>query len=227
MNQLPAEFQMYQVGKERGGVAPLFISQHEGVPFSFEMHDEVNAQKTLEVGVETMDTIEIVKFYNDPKNVAVHRITKKLFSYHPEILAEYERWKAGKASNITDLREWKAISPAEVGSCFRAGFMCVEQIVDASEERLHALGPDWKVIHTKAKAHKAKKEGIAESAKASTLVIELREEMRKRDEVHEAQMKSLMETFNAARSEPAIINDPSSVKKRGRPARELGEVEAA
>lgn len=171
--QIPTQ---YNIGN---GVATpkAYAGHNQRSNYYFYTIEEVNRKKSDEAGYEVRDTIEICEFKNDAKCSAAHRIDASLFEMHPEILADYQRWKQGKVSDITEVRQWDAISVGEMGTLIACGFYSVEQIVSSSDQELMVLGLAWKDIKMKADQHMKKKirerQGIAEKEELSAMQAEL------------------------------------------------------
>lgn len=214
---IPSQFVQPQLGAINNGVAPTFISQTGGTPFEFKVIKQHSPKKSEELGYEFLEDVEIVLFYIDDKTVCSRRIDKTFWQDHPEILPEYERWKAGKSANMTDLREWTAVSHSEIASLFRAGFICVEQILEASDERLMAIGPDWKEVKRKAEQHlKAKTEKV-EAGKYAEELSALKLE-RERDRAEAAELRAFMEEMKRElEAAKAPSGKPQRLKKDGTP----------
>lgn len=176
-------FQIPTAYSVQDGVAvPKSYQGHtKGANYRFYTIEEVNWLKSKEAGYEVKDIIEVCEFKNDSKCSPAHRIDASLFSMHPEILADYHKWKNGVASGITDIKDWDAINTVEMGLLISRGFSSVEHIVATSDQELLTLGLGWKDIKIKAQQHMKKKQmdrdGIAEKAELS----EMQKELAKRD----------------------------------------------
>jgi len=152
---IPTQYGNYA---NNGNVAAAYVGTAKGQAFRFFTARIHNVKKSEESGIETHDVIEFVQFQNDKYCSPTHRIDASLFKLHPEILADYKRWKDGKDSKITTILDWETITHSEKGILIASGFETVEQIADSPDERVMAIGPEWKNIKSKALQHiKAKK----------------------------------------------------------------------
>jgi hypothetical protein len=176
-------FQIPTAYNVAGGIAtPKAYAGTSGkASFYFYTIEQVNRKRSDELGYECKDTIEIVEFKNDSKCSPAHPIDAATFEMHPEILGDYQRWKQGKESDITEVRNWEAVGVGEIGMLIAAGFYSVEQVVATPDNELMVLGLAWKDIKMKAEQHmKAKlrvRQGLADKAEMS----DLQKELAKRD----------------------------------------------
>jgi hypothetical protein len=223
MREVPENFIIpTQYGQANNGVANVnaYSGQAAGRPFKFDVIKVRNAKLSEERGLEVEDSVEIVEFINDEKSSCALRIDPSLFQSHPEILADYEKWKSGKQSGITDVKEWTAISHVELGMLIARGFQSVEQIFESPDEKLQTLGLIWKDIKNKAKLHmntKNKERGIiSETEEFTNLKIEA-EASRARSEQMEAEMIKMREQLEALMAgktpepaKPVVTKKPAS-----------------
>jgi hypothetical protein len=167
----PEGFVMPQLGEIVNGVASTYIAQNQGKSFRFETVRELNQMKSEQAGVELFDDVDVVIFFKDKYEACSLRCDRHTFSDHPYIIAEYNRWKAGQKSNVTDVRSWKAITEHELVMLLRSGFLTVEQVNGASDDQLMMLGLGWEDIKLKAARHmKSKEDKVDLSAYAEQLV---------------------------------------------------------
>ncbi len=179
MREIPEGFIIpKQYGAVNQGVAN--VSTYSGVaagrPFEFKVIKQRNAKKSMELGYEVDDEIEVVEFLNDEKCTYCPRIDADLFANHPEILPEYTKWKTGVESGITEIKDWDGLSWGEMGTLIARGFRSVEQIESATEVQLQTIGLNWKDIKRKADLHMATKRRargeIQETEQVSNLILE-------------------------------------------------------
>lgn len=205
--QLPQEYNL--LGK--GVAVPKSYSGHnKGSNYTFYTIEQVNNRRSKELGYEVTDTVEIVEFKNDAKCSAAHRIDASLFEMHPEILGDYERWKKGKESDVTEVRTWDAISVGEAGRLISCGFTTVEQIVATPDQELMVIGLIWKDIKLKAEQH-MKKKLMKEQAKLEKDQMSLmQQELAKRD-AELAELRALILGKNEVKPVEIILPDSAIV----------------
>ncbi len=181
---IPTQYGNYA---NNGNVAAAYVGSAKGQSFRFFTAKIHNQRRSDETGIEAHDVIEFVQFVNDKYCSPAHRIDASLFKIHPEILSDYKRWKDGKDSKITTILDWDTISYSEKGMLIASGFDTVEQLCESPDERLMAVGPEWKNIKAKALQHvKAKKLEAGEQEiqnEFQKMGAELTEQKRKNDEL--------------------------------------------
>lgn len=208
--QVPSEF---NIGN---GVATpkAYAGHNQRSNYYFYTIEEVNRKKSDEAGFEVKDVTEICEFKNDAKCSPAHRIDASLFEMHPEILADYQRWKQGKVSDVTEVRNWDALSVGEMGNLIATGFYSVEQVASSSDTELMVLGLGWKDVKMKADQHMKKKmrdrQGIQENLELS----QMQKELAVRDE-QLAELRAMVEAL--APKQPkvtleAVIADEEAVE---------------
>lgn len=170
-------FQTPKLGEQLSdGVFGTYTGTDKGCVFKFITVDILNQKETDRRKVETFDKVDCVEYASDTKTRHTARIDASLLKLHPELYSHYQKWKEGKKQDVTDIREWNGISHNEMISCIRAGFFFVEQLSESPDERLYALGSDWKEVKRKADifvaTKKAKKEGQATADKFSAIESE-------------------------------------------------------
>jgi hypothetical protein len=175
--QIPTD---YEVGN---GVATpkAYAGHNKKSQYFFYTIEEYNKKKSDEAGHEIKDVIEICEFKNDSKCSPAHRIDASLFSLHPEILQDYQRWKQGKVSDITEVRNWTALTVGEMGNCIACGYYSVEQIAASTDTELMILGLGWKDIKIKAAQHMKKKDMARRGEAEKTELTHMQTELAKRD----------------------------------------------
>lgn len=142
---------MPRLGNQLGdGVFNTYSGMEKGTVFKFFTKKELNQKKTIEAGTEQHDNVDFVEYANDYKTRYCARVDQHTLRDHPDLYPHYQKWKEGRKNDLTDIREWNTISPAEMVTCMNAGFFFVEQIVEAPEDRLYALGSGWKELKQKA-----------------------------------------------------------------------------
>lgn len=166
-----------------------YTGMANGQPFRFFTQEEYNALKSEQLGYEVKETTEFCEFLVDAKNKYCPRIDRHLFTQHPEILAEYQRWKEGKKSNITDIKDWGVLSHGEIGQLIVAGFYTVEQLADANDEKAMMIGTNYKDLMNKAKLHVEAKNRSAKKDSSESEALELKKALAEKD----AQIAQLME----------------------------------
>lgn len=160
----------------------VYFGARAGLRFRFYTQEEHNLLKSEQLGYEYREPVEFCEFTIDSKNKYCPKIDVHLFNKHPEILQDYQAWKKGVESGVTLIKDWDIITPGEKGQLFMAGFDTVESIEQASEEKLYAIGTNWKDVKRKADHHIAakSKEDLTEQAiKAKqelTAVLEAKDE---------------------------------------------------
>jgi len=224
------QFQVPTAYNMRDGIAtPKAYAGTSGkAAFYFYTIEQINRKKSDELKYEVKDTIEIVEFKNDSKCSAAHPIDASTFQMHPEILADYQRWKQGKESDVTEIRNWDAIGIGEIGMLIASGFYSVEQIVATPDNELMVLGLMWKDIKMKADQHMKKKirerQGIAEKEELSAMQAELAKrdkelaELRARVEAIETkEEKVILEAVEEVKAEEVVLPDLAIEKpKKGK-----------
>lgn len=158
-------------------------------PFRFFTQEEYNPLKSEQLGYECKETVEFCEFLVDTKNKYCPRIDKHLFTQHPEILSEYQRWKEGKKSNVTEVKDWEVLSHGEMGQLIVAGFYTVEQIANAQEDQAMLIGTNWKDLQVKAQLHVKAKNKEQNKEQANQEFMELKQALAEKD----AQIQQLME----------------------------------
>jgi hypothetical protein len=217
---LPEQFVMPSLGNviPQNGQA-VYVSQHQGSPFAFNTVKVYNAQKSLELGYEYEDEVDVVTFLVDNNNAtkatAVHRCDRNTFREHPEVMADYKRWKDGQKANVTDIRNWKAASYDEIGNCIRSGFMFVEQIAEAPEENLMILGSNYKEIRQKALMHTKAKSDEKDVGKYAELIVDLKRE-REEDKKVAQELRELCQSLRKELEQSKTVSEETK-KQRGRP----------
>ncbi len=159
------------------GSAKAYVGLANGQPFRFFQEDILSLKKSEEAGYEVYEKKDMVEFLLDAKSKNALRCDPHTFLAHPEILADYRKWKEGKISNFTDIQEWAAISHGEMGMIIAAGFSTVEQIAEATKERIDELGVYGEAIRRKAEQHvNSKKKAIRQEDQTNEL-IELKKQL--------------------------------------------------
>ena len=187
---IPSNFSAVNMQQSAGRV---FVgTTSSGQPFRFFTQEEHNKRLSEELGYEKKELIEYVEFVLDSKNKYCARIDKNIFQQHPEILADYSRWKAGKESNVTEVKDWEVLTHGEMGMLIVAGFTTVEQIFASSDDKLMMIGTNWKDVKIKAEHHIKAKEKQANGHIAVTEMKELKDALAEKDN----QIAKLMEIAN-------------------------------
>lgn len=215
--QIPTAYSM------ASGVATpkAYAGQNQKSQYFFYTIEEVNRLKSDKAGYEVKETVEIVEFKNDSKCSPAHRIDASLFSMHPEILSEYQRWKQGKVSDLTEIRSWDALTVGEMGTLIACGFYSVEQVAASTDQELMILGLGWKDIKIKADQHMKKKmrerQGLAEKAELS----EVQQELAKRDAQIE-EMRAMILALQPKEAKVTLEEDTEAEIKEDKPKKKAG-----
>lgn len=211
--QIPTQYNSV-AGNSAVMTASVYTGMVKGQPFRFYQIEVLNAKKSTENRYETKDKIDMVEFYVDTKNKYAHRIDPQIFREHPEILADYSRWKEGRQSDVTEVKDWDAISYSEMGMLIAAGFHTVEQIVAADKERLMMIGTHWEDTLLKAKQHMESKH----RAKRKDAAEEEAEELKASLAVSKAQIQDLammLEEYKKQLAASPVIQKNKKRKKAG------------
>lgn len=207
-------FQMPRLGNQLGdGVFNTYAGTDKGTLFKFFTKKVTNLKKSLKAEKEVEDDVDFVEYANDIRTRYHARINSHLFRDHPELYAHYQKWKEGKKADVSDIREWQALSHGETIKCMQAGFFYVEQIHEDTEDRLYSLGTDWKEIKKKADLFIATK--IEKRAGGSTA------EKFQKVEAENLSLKEAMADMQKQLAELAQARAASEAPRgRGRPRKE-------
>lgn len=211
MSNISEYFQMPRMGEQLAdGVNSTYAGTDKGCLFRFLTVKVLNVKETEKAGIEVFDDVDCVEYASDTKTRHCPPIDKQLLKTHPELYSHYQKWKEGKKNDVSDIREWSSISHNELVTCMRGGFFFIEQLAEASEERLYALGSDWKEIKRKADifvaTKKAKKEGAATAEKFNSIE---RENLSLKEALAQMQAQVALLAQNQAQG--------AAPKQRGRP----------
>jgi len=205
-------FQMPRLGNALGdGVFNTYAGTERGTVFKFFTQKVHNLKKSEQAGKEIEDDVDFVEYINDHKTRYHARIDSHLFKEHPELYSHYQKWKEGKKADVSDIREWSAISHGEMIKCIQAGFFYVEQIGEATEDRLYSLGSDWREIKKKADLFLATKKEKREGGSTS--------EKFKKVEAENLSLKAAIEEMQRQIAELSRAKSEAP-RPRGRPRKE-------
>lgn len=184
------------------GATKAYVGISNGQPFRFFQDKVLNAKKSEEAGFEIYDDVDLIEFILDSKCKNVLRCDRHTWVAHPEVLADYRKWKEGKVSNLTDIESWTAISHAELGMLIACGFSTVEQIVEADQEKIDMLGLSGSQLRKKAEQHVNSKKREVNKDSANEEILTLKNELKAKDsEVKE--LSNMMEEFKKQLAEIA------------------------
>jgi hypothetical protein len=209
MSEISEYFQVPRIGNQLGdGVFNTYAGTEKGVVFKFFTQKILNQKLSEKAGKEVEENVDFVEYFNDIRTHYHARVDSHLFRDHPELYSHYQKWKEGKKADVSDVREWVAISHGEIVKCLQAGFFYIEQIHEATEDRLYSLGTEWRELKKKADlfiaSKVAKREGGTTSEKFQKI---------------EAENLSLKEALQEMQKQVAALAQ-SQARKPGRPRKE-------
>ncbi len=155
----------------------------------FRMKAEEDREATQKAGHTVMKNVEFVNLYpiGDQNMVADKRVDDKIRKMYQ---AEYDAWREGEEipTKGTWLKNWTLLSlePAQVQNILTAGIRTVEDLAEAPEEALMAIGPGARGLKQRAGEWLLAAQSIGipavEIGKLADEVKELKEKLKKKTE---------------------------------------------
>jgi hypothetical protein len=202
----------------QGGVQEAVFGNDGAIAFEFSTLAQRNEAKSVALGFDHYDLLEVIHFYPDRYTKTCSPVTDAHRRKYPDA---YRRFKEGLGSRGTKIRDWNFLNDAEQATLIAGGVHTVEQLAEISGERLAQMptkAPEWierAKMHVKSQnAHEEVKDyaqAIAEmNAKLAALADENRALRANRD--------------SALIVESDLDSEPTEApRKRGRPSKKTTE----